>query len=194
MIPLVGVRVGQRHEPSGVCVVEESTRDETHYLVRHLERIPAGSTLPEITERTQQIVHGASWKRMEYSAVYLDLTGRGTPVLEYMQKAIFLGLFVPVYFNYGDQLREEYPNVHLGKAYLVTRLQLLLQTGRLHLPDTREARLLAEELQEYQIQIHPQANDTYGAFTLGTRDELVTALGMAVSGAMRHTSATLRAW
>lgn len=62
----------------------------------------------------------------------------------------------------------------------MSRLQALLQTGRIHLPETTEARTLAQELRDYEIRIDENANDTYGAFKVGTHDDLVTALGLAV--------------
>ena len=71
----------------------------------------------------------------------------------------------------------------MGKAYLVTRLQTLLQTGHLHLPETPEARTLADELQEFEINVPEDANDRYGAFRVGSHDDLVTALGMATQKA-----------
>ena len=68
----------------------------------------------------------------------------------------------------------------LGKAYLVSRLQTLLQTGRLHLPRTDEAKQLADDLLDYEVTVDENANERYGAFAVGPRDELVTALGLAV--------------
>jgi hypothetical protein len=77
------------------------------------------------------------------------------------------------------------------RIILVTRLQVLLQPGRVPLPDTEEARTLAEELMEYEVEVAEDADDRYGAFKVGTRDELVTALGLAVqappSGKMEQT-------
>jgi len=69
--------------------------------------------------------------------------------------------------------------VSLGKTWLVSRLQVLLQTGRILLPKTAEAEALAKELMDYEIRVTEQANDTYGAFKVGTHDDLVTALGLA---------------
>jgi len=43
-----------------------------------------------------------------------------------------------------------------------------------------EARALAEELLDYEVQVDENARDHYGAFWVGTRDDLVTALGLAV--------------
>jgi hypothetical protein len=57
---------------------------------------------------------------------------------------------------------------------------MLLDDGRLHLPETREARQLGQELRDYEVRIDEKANDTYGAFRVGQHDDLVTALGLAV--------------
>jgi hypothetical protein len=87
---------------------------------------------------------------------------------------------VAVYFNHGDRRIVESDGVRLGKGYLVSRLQLLLQCRRLHLPRTPEAETLATELLAYEIRVDENASDRYGAFRVGTHDDLVTALGLAV--------------
>jgi hypothetical protein len=51
----LGVRVGQRHESSAICVAEAEERridgrSEDHFLVRHLERIPAGASFTTIAK------------------------------------------------------------------------------------------------------------------------------------------------
>jgi hypothetical protein len=75
---------------------------------------------------------------------------------------------------------EELKVIRLGKALLVSRLQMLLQSCRLHLPRTVEPEALREELDRYEIRVDEDANDRYGAFKVGTHDDLVTALGLAV--------------
>lgn len=62
--------------------------------------------------------------------------------------------------------------VTLGKAWLVAKLQALLLMARLHLPDNPEARLLAKELEEYEITVAEDTNERYGAFKVGSQDEL----------------------
>ncbi len=69
--------------------------------------------------------------------------------------------------------------VTIGEAFLVSRLQSLLQTGRLHLPQSDEAQVLAE-LHDHELRVDENANEKYGAFKVGTHDDLVTALGHAV--------------
>jgi hypothetical protein len=43
-----------------------------------------------------------------------------------------------------------------------------------------EAQVLAQELLDYEIHVDEKANDTDGAFRVGSHDNLVTALGLAV--------------
>ncbi len=40
--------------------------------------------------------------------------------------------------------------------------------------------MLTSELRDYEIQVSEDANERYGAFKVGTHDDLVTALGLAV--------------
>jgi len=76
-----------------------------------------------------------------------------------------------VYFTHGDRRTRERGQITLGKAWLVSRLQALLQTGRILLPATAEAQTLAKELQDYEIKVDQDANDKYGAFRVGTHDD-----------------------
>jgi hypothetical protein len=52
--------------------------------------------------------------------------------------------------------------------------------GRLHLPRTSQAERLAKELLDFEIRMDENANERYGAFQVGSQDDLVTALGLAV--------------
>jgi hypothetical protein len=69
--------------------------------------------------------------------------------------------------------------VKLGKAWLVSRMQVLLQSGLLHLPRTPKAEALGKERLDYEIRVTEDANDRYGAFRVGAHEDLVTALGLA---------------
>jgi len=120
-----------------------------------------------------------------------DITGVGRPVHEIIARAITEARLEaagaasvrlePATFTHGDRLNRADDGGHsVGKAHLVSRLQALLQTGRIRLPRTRESEALAKELLDYEIHITEDANDRYGAFKVGTHDDLVTALGLAV--------------
>jgi hypothetical protein len=117
-------------------------------------------------------------KTYQKKAVFwVDATGVGQPVVDLLRgrkldvKAVYL--------TGGDRLRGDTNDLHLPKALLVSRLQVLLQSERVHLPKTAEAEALAKELLNYEIRVSEDGADTYGAFKTGTHDDLVTALGLA---------------
>ncbi len=85
-----------------------------------------------------------------------------------------------MFFTHGEKRTEQDDgNVTLGKGYLVSRIQVLLQNGRILRPRTMEAEALARELLDDEIRVTQNANETYGAFKTGAHDDLVTALGLA---------------
>ena len=197
----IGVDLGQQHDPTAIAVTEldwpgprpddddaaPRAPQEDHYLARHLERLPLGTPYPAVAARVAAVVQGVRQRaRLARPGIgvdltlttYMDATGVGAPVMDLLRAAGIPA--TPVYFMHGDRLTQEAGRVTLGKAYLVSRLQVLLQTQRIHLPNTDEARALARELQDYEIRIDEQANDRYGAFKVGTHDDLVTALGLSL--------------
>ena len=82
----------------------------------------------------------------------------------------------PISFVHGDTYNRRTGS--LGKAYLVSRLQSLLQSGRVHAPETPEVLATLDELRVYKIKISQDGKDTYGAFKTGEHDDLATALGL----------------
>jgi hypothetical protein len=180
----VGVDIGQRRDPTAIAVVEQEERRaiETHHMVRHLERLPLGSPYPAVAERVAAVVQGVHAATSgEAPTLYLDSTGVGSPIVDVLRAAGVgdLAQLKAVFFNHGDRRKVERGEVKLGKAWLVSRMQALLQSGLLHLPRTAEAEALGKELLDYEIRVTEDANDRYGAFRVGTHDDLVTALGLA---------------
>ena len=199
---LMGVDIGQKRDPTAICVAQpEERRAGTatvrHFVVRHLERLPLGTPYPEVARRVGKIATGVWGRTGESPKLYVDATGVGTPIVDLLREQAPSGQpIVAVYFTHGDRRTEDraegYRQVKLGKAFLVSRLQALLQCQRVHLPRTSEASALARELLDYEIRVDENANDRYGAFRVGTHDDLVTALGLAVQGDKRIVSAILR--
>jgi hypothetical protein len=195
----IGVDIGQKRDPTAFAVVErdprevEGGRTETHFLVRYLDRLPLGTPYPEVARRVAGIAERAGRQAGSSVTVYLDATGVGQPVVDLVAERWRGGRLVAVYFTHGDRRTEDGGKVTLGKAYLVSKLQALLQTQRIHLPDSSEGRVLAQELQDYEIRVGEDANDRYGAFRVGTHDDLVTALGLAVH-CEPHVTVVFRGW
>lgn len=167
-----------------------TTSTTEHFTVGHLERLPLRTSYPDVVRRVVAIEEGVFKRVGVYPRIYVDATGVGLPVVELLDRAC-KGKVVGCYFVHGTQRRivdgdtgigagVSGGGVSLGKAWLVSRLQVLLQNGQLHLPNTHEARALAEELKVYEIRVDENANDKYGAFKTGTHDDLVTALGLSV--------------
>jgi hypothetical protein len=182
----VGVDVGQRVDPTAIAVGEADPRtnaagrDEVHHVIRHLERLPLGTPYPHVGERVAAVCAGIKERSGDTPRLFLDATGVGLPLVDALVAAGVEALINPVFFTHGDKRTVENGEVKLGKAWLVGRLQVLLQGDRLHLPDTAAARVLADELLNYEIKVDPDGNDKYGAFKVGTHDDLVTCLGLAV--------------
>ena len=180
----VGVDIGQRRDPTAIAVVEQEERrdTETHHIARHLERVPLGSPYPAVAERVAAVVQGVHAATLgETPTLYVDATGVGTPIVDVLRTASVgdLARVVAVFFNHGDRRKVERDEVKLGKAWLVSRMQALLQSGLLHLPRNAEAETLGKELLDYEIRVTEDANDRYGAFRVGAHDDLVTAVGLA---------------
>lgn len=195
----IGVDLGQRRDPTAVSVVElidatpHGTAHTWKYETRHIERLPLGTKYPDVAARVKQIQDNA------FSAAYqgepepfsrsyrypdviiqtfIDATG-AVPALDFFREA---GLDVtPCFFTHGDKRNPAGDQITIGKAWLVNRLQSLAQSGRLFLPPNHaEAAAMIRELQDYEIKVDQNANDKYGAFKVGSHDDLVTSLGLAV--------------
>jgi hypothetical protein len=179
----VGVDIGQRRDPTAIAVVEQEHRgSETHHIARHLERLPLGSPYPAVAERVATVVGGVHTATSgEAPTLYVDAAGVGSPIVDVLRAANVgdLAQLKAVFFNHGDRRKVERSEVKLGKAWLVSRLQALLQSGLLHLPRNAEAEALGKELLDYEIRVTEDANDRYGAFRVGAHDDLVTAVGLA---------------
>jgi hypothetical protein len=196
----IGVDLGQKLDPTAIVVVEIQPRvprdpevrrrfaGEPHFVVRALQRLELGTPYPAIVRRLSDITTRleADGRRAD---IWVDATGLGQPVVDLLQHA---GLSVrPVYLNGSDQfVRGEWGRVNLGKCFMVSRLQVLLQTERLHLPNTAEAAVLVEELLNYEIRINENANAQFGAFRVGVHDDLATALGLACCEDLYHNHTT----
>jgi hypothetical protein len=181
----IGLDIGQKRDPTAFCVAEcrerpvGTERSEVHFLVRHLQRLPLGTPYPKVVERAAEVVSGLKRRSKDRPRLFIDATGVGQPIVDLLEDRGIQG--VACYFNHGDRRNEKSGReVVIGKAYLVSRLQALFQSFRLHLPENPETTALKRELDTFEIRVDQNANDRYGAFRVGTHDDLVTALGLAV--------------
>lgn len=181
---------------------------ETIYLVRHLERVPLNTGYTPVADhladladqtierRCQEIeeddiregvrfLERDRYRRQAESDLWflIDVTGVGRPVVDDLIRPRMAHLSCPitaVTFRAGEtsnvvpRIRE----ATMGKAFMVSRLQALLQGQRIKLPNTEEARALMSELVDYEIKVSRDASMELGA-KIGKHDDLATALGLA---------------
>ena len=188
-VAVIGIDIGKMRDPTAIAVAEAERREvgsriETHFNVRHLERLPLGTPYPQVVERIARITDQVRARTGERPAVFVDSTGVGQPIVDLLRGQAQSGVIVPVTFTAGDRRTETwedgYLRVSLGKAFMVSKLQALLGSGRLHLPRTREAGVLTKELLNYELRVDQDGREKAGAFRVGTHDDLVTAVGLAV--------------
>jgi hypothetical protein len=191
----VGVDIGQRQDPSAVVVVEMQLRDyevtardprtgkvanytggALHYVARSLGRLPLGTPYSEVVERLVAVCEQLKAKRT--LAVYVDANVVGQPVVDLLKDAGIRGLYA-VYLTGGEREHKEGREIRLPKMLLVSRMKVLLQTGRILLPRTPEAEALKTELQNFETRFTEAANLQFGAFKVGVHDDLAVALGLA---------------
>ena len=150
------------------------------------QRLPAGSPFPATAQRTGEVVSRLRGRHQGSIHVFVDVTGLGDPVLELVKTATSQSNVTLVYFTHGDRRAREAGAIRLGKAWLVARLQTLLQTDRLHLPRNPVMEELTRDLLDFKIKVAEDANERYGAFRVGRHDDVVTALGLAVQESPAH--------
>lgn len=180
---IVGVDIGQAHDPTALCVAE---RDGARLVVRHLARLPLGTDYPAVGRHIDGLIASLRERTGRLPTTVIDATGVGKPVVD--------GLWsigrpvVAVYLTAGGKRicrrRGPRPIYSLGKARMVCRLQAVIQEGRIRLPRTAEARALATELLGYEIRVDEDGHARFGAFRSGTHDDLATALGLATDFGM----------
>jgi len=165
-------------------VLQRAMTTDSHHWVRHLERLPLGTSYPAVVDRIAAVWAGAMTRRGKGGMMlYLDATGVGRPVVDLLtQRRIPVRAVHFVAGTTYTKTRERGGwRYSLGKGRLVSRLQVLLQTGRLHLPaDSPEAVALRREFADYERLVSDTGHATYGAMTASRHDDLVTAVGLAV--------------
>jgi len=202
----VGVDIGQKVDPSAIVVCEATERAsgrmvppsfftnrtprlvphrETRYEARHMERLPLGTPYPAVAVRVAEVIESlrtrqAGDRDARDIALTVDATGVGQPVVDLLKSHVGRIRLRAATFTHGDRMEGD-DEMRVGKAFLVSRLQTLLQTDCLGLPPGHpEAEAMSRELLDFEIRVDDDANDRYGAFKVGTHDDLVTALGLAV--------------
>lgn len=193
---IVGLDFGKKRDFSAIVVVEAlkvdrpGRRPEWRFETRHLERLPLGGDYLAVGKRVAEVVRNIEARPVPVMAsppsiqLVVDSTGGGIPAVDILRDALHgsRARLITATFTHGETLnRKSSHEWTVGKGYLVNRLQALFQTERIELPANHaEATAMARELQDYEIKSDPDGDTKFGAFKVGSHDDLVTALGLAV--------------
>ncbi len=170
----------------------------TEYTVRHIKRLPLGTSYPDVALHIADMLCSPLFAGRDVR-VLIDVTGVGRPVYDDLDREILRrkygiwnrdGTFQPgskgemarlrlkpITFSHGEKYNRS--TGVLAKAFLVSRLQSLLQGGHVHGPDIPEMKATVEELKVYEIKVSDDGKDQYGAFKTGSHDDLATAMALS---------------
>jgi hypothetical protein len=144
------------------------------FQVGHLERVPLGTPYPDIVSHVGRLMT----KLPGDPELVIDFTGVGRPIFDMFN---YSGIFpIGVVITAGNSETRDGMTRSVPKLTLVSRLQALLQEGRLKiLRELNEAETLVRELQDFRYEYTAAGHLTFNA-RCGKHDDLVFALGLAV--------------
>src|SRR5215213_8235568 len=192
---ILGLDLGQAGDYTALAVLEQTWPEiegipTTRYDVRHLERMPLGTSYPEVVKQVSQRVHVLTKLDASVTLV-VDQTGVGRPVVDLLRDAALPCRLVPVMITGGQTVSQTEEQVgwvkeigfHVPKRDLVGVLAVLLQSERIRVAqDLPAAQLLVQELLNFRVKISLTGRDSYGAgedWREGAHDDLVLAVALA---------------
>jgi hypothetical protein len=150
------------------------------FALRHLERIPAGVSYPEIVARVESL-----HRQLKNPPVILDGTGVGKAAVELFRRSSFsLTVFMLVA---GDQMVQDGSSYRIPKRDVISTTQVLLQTSRLKIARSLpHAALLVRELVNFRFRVTSKGPEDALDWREGPDDDLVLALAIAAWQAERN--------
>jgi hypothetical protein len=171
------VRLAEELYRLGGRRVSEDELPEPRLEVVHLERMPLGTSYPNVVQRVRALMETPPLKGN--AELVVDATGVGAAVVEMLRET---GLwFRSVLITAGDKEVREGTTYRVPKRDLIAAPQVLLQSRKLKIAAALpEAETLVEEFQNFRYEITRSGNDTYAAWREGDHDDLVLAVALAV--------------
>ncbi|MEJ8568271.1 hypothetical protein [Elongatibacter sediminis] len=202
----VGVDLGQAHDPTAVCVLEEKYAEvppnawghnvrpleyrarqyESPLLVRHLERLPLEMTYPAQVEHVRALL---ARPPLREPLTLIDYTGVGRPVFDLFKKARVPRL-KGVAITAGNQVHKQRHGWSVPKQILMSKLQALLHSEKLRIAaGIKDAPVLLREMKDFRVNFTSAGNAIFNARE-GAHDDLVLAVALAVFGATQPRPAS----
>lgn len=194
-----GLDLGQARDFSALAVLERTTRSDptnrtvAHYAVRHLERLPLGTSYPAVVGRMGQLF---ARPPLASTMLAVDQTGVGRAVVDLLTEARVGADLRPITITAGHRATPgDGLGWHVPKKELVNTLQVLLQARRLRVAARlADAQTLKDELVAFQMKVTAAANETFGTWGEGRHDDLVLAVAIAAWAGERLGRGRLEIW
>ena len=179
----VGLDLGQAQDHTAIVVVERrippNVRDDNNviagYAVRHLDRVPLDTPYPVIVKSVITLMQRSPLAGD--AKLIIDATGVGAPIFDLFEQA---GLRpIGVITTAGDRVSGGPRWKRCPKRDLMTNIQVLLQSGRLHIArELSHSETLARELKAFRVKLTASGRDRWEAQD-GEHDDMVFALSLA---------------
>jgi len=185
----VGLDLGRTQDPTAITVLERkelvgawdavcwACRKEIALGLRYLRRLELGTPYPEVVARVCRVTNHRELRGRCQLAV--DATGVGRPVVDMIRAENPGCLMLPVLITSGARETMVEGDYHVPKRDLITRVQILLQQGRLRIAASlKEGPELVKEMAEMRVKMTPAGIEQFEARE-GAHDDLVLAVALA---------------
>lgn len=173
----MGLDLGQKRDHAAIAVVEKEP-DEDVLKVRHLERMPLGTSYPHVVARVQTLLNDE--RITGQCALAVDGTGVGAPVVDLLRQARLGCEMVAVTISGGERESFIAGMWSVPKRDLISRVQVLLEQGEMRIArELRDAGALMRELMDVKMTVSGAGHMRLGADGSGEHDDLVIALALA---------------
>jgi hypothetical protein len=175
----LGLDVGQLRDPTALAAVRlVQSSPEALFRCGHLERMPLNTLYPDIVAHVGSVLRTAPFRGN--SELVLDATGVGRGVIDMFKQEGIRPICVTITGGNAESYVKDSGEHHVAKIILVTRLQQLLQSGRLEIQaDLPTAKILETELQDFRADYTDSGLLKFNARE-GQHDDLVLALAIAI--------------
>jgi hypothetical protein len=149
--------------------------------LRHLQRIPIGTTYPEVVRQVAELVRSPELDGC--CELMVDATGVGKNVVDLLRMARLNCTIKPAVVTSGvdEQLGAGY--YHVPKRDLITGLVVALQSGKLQIARGMEnGPALQAEMAGIQVKVTPQGNEQFGSWREGALRRSGVCRGAVVLG------------
>lgn len=194
---VVGVDLGQSHDPTAIAVIEIETRfhprensdhvDVDHvYNLRHLERLPLRTSYVQqvelVAERMARPPLAPAWNPWAQAEVgaelLVDFTGVGRAVFDIFHERGVRAKGVTI--TAGTDVTREATGWRVAKQVLVSTLQSQMHSGRLRIAATMpDAPAFVRELTDFRVTYTSAGNAVFNA-RQGAHDDMVLAVAIAL--------------